>query len=87
MTALVTLAVGFLLAYQAITNIVQGNYVMGENYMGQPVGPGLQLTVCLVALVVGVILAWQYFHPKPQSGNKKKTRSKPLYSRWPHDIP
>lgn len=86
LTAIVAIALGLLLAYQAITDIIEGNYVMGENYLGQPVGPGLQLIVCVVALVVGVVLAWQYFHPKSEPEGKKK-REKPCNFKWPHDIP
>jgi len=88
LSAIAAFALGVLLAYQAITDIVEGNYVMGENYLGQPVGPGLQLVVCLVAVVVGVVMVWQYFHPKPpEAEGKKSKREKACYFKWPHDIP
>ncbi|MCL5282516.1 MAG: hypothetical protein M1376_21725 [Planctomycetes bacterium] len=81
------MAVGLclLLAHQAITSIVTGDYVMGENYMGQPVGPGLQLVVLATALVVGIVAVWQYFHPKPDA--KKNSKSKSYYGRWPYNLP
>jgi hypothetical protein len=82
-----TIAGGLLLAYQAITSIVEGDHVMHENYMGQPVGPGLQLAVVAAVLVAGIVAAWQYFHPKSRSTGKKKGKSKPFYGRWPYDIP
>jgi hypothetical protein len=57
---------------------------MGENYVGHPVGPGDQLTGCVVALVIGIILAWQsvYGKPKPE---KRKGKDRPVYDRWPYD--
>jgi hypothetical protein len=82
----VAVGLALVLARQAITAIVEGDYVMGENYLGQPVGPGLQLIGLAVALFVAVAMAWQYFHPKPESKGKRK-KVKPFFWRWPHDIP
>jgi sterol desaturase/sphingolipid hydroxylase (fatty acid hydroxylase superfamily) len=83
--AILTVAIVLLLAFQAITALLRRDQTMGENYLGQPVGPGLQLAVCVVALAVGVILTWRHFHPKPPSEKREKIRSKPFLFRWPHD--
>jgi hypothetical protein len=82
----VAVGLALILAWQAITAIVEGNYVMGENYLWQPVGPGLQLIGLAVALFVAVVMAWQYFHPKPEPKVKKR-KVKPFIWRWPHQIP
>ena len=37
LTAAVAVGLGVLLAYQALKDLVEGNPVMGENYLGQPV--------------------------------------------------
>jgi hypothetical protein len=81
-----TIAGGLLLAYQAITSIVEGDYVMHENYMGQPVGPGLQLAVLAAAVVGGIVALWQHYHPRPES-KRKKNKSKLFHGRWPYDHP
>ena len=86
LSAIVAAGLALLLAYQAIKDIVDGNYVMGENYFGQPVGPGIQLLVLLVVLFVGIVSAWQYLHPRPES-KRKKEKIKPYYGRWPYDHP
>lgn len=88
-TALLAFGLMLLLGYQAIAKIVAGDAVMGENYLGQPVGPGLQLVVCLVAGVVGVVMVWQYFHPKPpetkEHTRKRRKREKACDFRLPHE--
>jgi ABC-type nickel/cobalt efflux system permease component RcnA len=84
-SAILTIAIGSLLAFQAITAIARGDRIMGENYLGQPVGPGLQLIVCAVAIVVGIVLAWQSFRRKPKPERKEKVKSNAIYFRWPHD--
>ncbi|MEN6336566.1 MAG: hypothetical protein ABFE01_20110 [Phycisphaerales bacterium] len=83
--AILTVAIVLLLASQAITALVRRDQTMGENYLGQPVGPSLQLTLCAVALAVGVVFIWRSFHPKPQSEKEERSKRKPFPFRWPHE--
>jgi len=83
--AILAVAMMFLLAFQAITAILRRDQTLGENYLGQPVGPGLQLTLCAVGLVVGAVFIWRSFHPKPQSEKEERTKRKPFPFRWPHE--
>ena len=78
------IAAGLLFACNAITALVRGNNAVGENYLGQPTGPGLQLIAGIVLLAVGSFLAWEYLHPKPESKGKKH-REKQCYLQYPHE--
>ena len=60
-----------LVAYQAISNIIHGR-TGGENYLWQPVGPGLQLSVLVVIAVVGAVSGWRYLFGKPIDKDKEK---------------
>jgi hypothetical protein len=85
LTAVVAIALGLLLAWQAIRDIVEGNPVMRENYLGQPVGPGLQLVVVAAVVLVGGIALWQHFRPSKPESRRKGRRNKPCDPKYPHE--
>ncbi len=73
LAATVAIAMIALVAYQAISDLINGR-IGGENYYGQPVGPGLQLIVLAVITVIGTILGWRHLFSKPSAKDKQKKR-------------
>ena len=72
------------IAYQAVTGLIRGE-IGSENYYGQPVDPVVQLLVLVVLAIVGVVLAWQYFHKKPETKKEKRKRNKGQFFKYPHE--
>lgn len=65
-----------IIVLQAFLRISSGDYAGGENYMGQSIGPLLQLTVVLIALIILAIGACYHFRGTPKSPKKKKRGKK-----------
>lgn len=80
-----TICIFILIAYQAITGIINNDWQGGLNYYGQPVDPGLQLVVLISVIVIGIIWIWQQIFGKKEQKQKKKAKHKYSYVQYPHE--
>jgi hypothetical protein len=64
------LPAGLFLLISAIVQLSTGDYTIGENIFGAPVGPGLRGTMGFVFTCVGAIFLWLYLRErsKPPPG-------------------
>jgi len=76
-----------ILAGQALLRISSGDFAGGKNYMGQPVGPLLQLIVVAVCLTVIGATAWRYWRGAPERKYKKKIGQSEWLRKPPYKFP
>ena len=55
-----------IIAYQAVSSIRSGELAGGYNFKWQPVGPGIQLVVCIPFFCCSVVTLWRFFRRKPE---------------------
>ena len=75
------------LAGQAVFRIASGDFVGGKNYLGQPVGPVLQLIGVVVCLIVIGATAWRHWRGAPERENQKKLRQSEWMRQPPYKFP
>jgi hypothetical protein len=68
---------------QAILRISSGDFVGGTNYMGQPVGPVIQLIVVFVCMIVIGVTGWRHLRSTPEQHKKKGTQRQPEWLKQP----
>lgn len=84
---ILTIALLVLLAYQAISGIINGDWTRGSNFYGQPVDPALQLLGLTALVIVSAVLAWRYFFgrekTKEEMKKEKKAERKHSHLKYP----
>jgi len=73
---IVTVVILAFLTAQVVFQLSAEDYSLGENYYMQPVGPGMQLVVVVVAWMSLAVLAWRYFRKKDTAKRKNIFRRK-----------
>ena len=87
LSAVVACVFLLVVAGQAVLRISSGDFVGGKNYMGQPLGPLLQLVGVAACLFAIGAMVWRHRRDPPARKNDKRARPAEWMQKPPYKFP